>query len=64
MFLFRCSPEDLGFPSFATSGPTGAGGLAGMPYHLKSSPYLMTVDTLHSMGYPGKIQKCLILFEL
>ncbi len=26
-----------------------------MPY-LKSSPYIMTVDSLHSMGYPGKFQ--------
>lgn len=29
----------------------GVSGLTGMPY-LKPAPYLMTVDSLHSMGYP------------
>lgn len=42
----------MGFPTFATSGSSGAPTGLSMPY-LKSSPYIMTVDTLHSMGYPG-----------
>lgn len=49
----RCSPDELGFPAFAAATASGPGGLSAMPY-LKSSPYLMSVDTLHSMGYPGE----------
>ncbi|XP_037026706.1 homeobox protein OTX2-B-like isoform X2 [Bradysia coprophila] len=51
-----CTAEDIGFPTFATSTSSGAPAGLSMPY-LKSSPYIMTVDTLHSMGYPGNPRK-------
>ncbi|XP_055370875.1 homeobox protein OTX2-like [Condylostylus longicornis] len=49
-----CASEaDLGFSPFATTSPPGGPpGLTGISY-LKSAPYLMTVDSLHSMGYPA-----------
>lgn len=51
-FCFRCPPEDLGFPPFTTGSVSGPGSLASMSY-LKSSPYIMAVDSFHSMGYPS-----------
>lgn len=51
--FYRCTADDIGFPTFGTSTSSGAPAGLSMPY-LKSSPYIMTVDTLHSMGYPGK----------
>lgn len=59
LLIFRCPPDnDLGFPHFAatTQGP-GPGGLSSMTSYLKTAPYIMTVDSLHSMGYPtpGKL---------
>lgn len=48
----RCTPDEMAFSSFAPSS-VGGPGLSGMTY-LKSSPYLMAVDTLHSMGYAGE----------
>lgn len=52
MYISRCSPEELGFSAFAagaaSANPTTP--FSSMPY-LKSSPYLMAVDPLHSMGY-------------
>lgn len=52
--FFRCPPDnDLGFPHFAaTAQGTGPGGLSSMTSYLKTAPYIMTVDSLHSMGYP------------
>lgn len=53
-FIFRCPPDnDLGFPHFAaTAQSAGPGGLSSMTSYLKTAPYIMTVDSLHSMGYP------------
>ncbi|XP_037920803.1 homeobox protein OTX2-A-like [Hermetia illucens] len=46
------SDTDLGFSPFAaTAQGGGPGAITGMPY-LKTAPYIMTVDSLHSMGYP------------
>ncbi|KAL5277690.1 otx1.2 family protein [Megaselia abdita] len=56
-----CPPDnDLGFPHFAaTAQSTGPGGLSSMTSYLKTAPYIMTVDSLHSMGYPtpGSVRK-------
>ncbi|XP_031628088.1 homeobox protein otx5-B-like [Contarinia nasturtii] len=48
-----CSPDDLGFSTFAAAAAASVNTTApfsSMPY-LKTSPYLMAVDPLHSMGY-------------
>lgn len=61
-FLFRCQPEDLSFSPFAAAAAASATGqtsFPSMPY-LKTSPYLMTVDTLHSMGYQTNGKKVFI----
>lgn len=62
-FCPRCpSDADLGFPSFTSGCSTTGPGLSGMSY-LKTSPYnlgIMTVDSLHQMGYPpGKLNACI-----
>lgn len=44
--------EDLGFNPFGSVTPTGPGSLGSMSY-LKSTPYLMAMDGIHSMGYPN-----------
>lgn len=43
-----CQSDDIGFPSFASATPPGPGSLA----YLKSSPYIIAVDSLHAIGYP------------
>lgn len=43
-----CQSDDIGFPSFTSATPPGPGSLA----YLKSSPYIIAVDSLHAMGYP------------
>lgn len=47
--IYRCPSDDLGFSSFAAAANASTP-FSSMPY-LKTSPYLMTVDPLHSMGY-------------
>lgn len=48
----RCPPDDLGFSPFAAAAVSAntSTPFSSMPY-LKTSPYLMGVDPLHSMGY-------------
>lgn len=66
--FFRC-PDELGFSSFAVAAAAASANtttpFSSMPY-LKTSPYLMTVDPLHSMGYSAtsKYHHLLISFIL
>lgn len=52
VYIGRCTPDDLGFSSFAAAAVSAnaTAPFPNMPY-LKTSPYLMAVDSFHSMGY-------------
>lgn len=48
LLAISCQADDIGFPTFASATPPGPGSLA----YLKSSPYIIAVDSLHAIGYP------------